>query len=357
MTNSVLPATSPDLTVSRADFYDDRAAVESVWSQNFSSTGDRRFDCYLTGPDGPGSIWVLRTPAGDVVGTAGLQLRTMQFGNRTATTGVALNLAVAPAYRSAGPAVRLQRALIDEAFQTGLACVVGASENGAAVLKRAGYKPLGPIFRLVKPLRSEYKLKQYLKSPLAARIVARGADAALWATSPETWRGLPPGWAVEHRDDFDERIERLWGQVAHRFPIATVRTQAFMQWRFVACAETPYRVMYLHNPAGELAACAVFQPQGDTVELSDVAYADLAALDLLLAEFLRRVRADRARFNAVTFVGFGADELINRLRAFGFAQRQGRKTFLAAVNPATRQSLPDVNTVSHWYLTAADLDS
>src|SRR5262249_2896546 len=125
-------------TLCEADLARDRDELESLWARNFADQGGHRCDVYTSNPDGPGTVWLLRTAEGKAVGATGLVSRAFGAGQ----IGQAINLAVDVGHRSAGPALMLQRAVVAAAGERQLP-LLGVSVTAEAVQKRAGYRELG----------------------------------------------------------------------------------------------------------------------------------------------------------------------------------------------------------------------
>jgi len=349
--NAPSPAPAPILDC--ADPVADQVAIEQFWTEHFSAD-THRFPCYFDNPAEPGAIWVLRSNGGNVIGTGGLHTCLMVIDGHSHRAGHAVNLAIDPQYRTAGPAIQLQRAVLDHARSSGHSMVCGITERAAAVQKRAGYHHLGPLEQWTKILRTESKLQQYLKVPALAKCVGFGLDVALWGVSPEARCRRPRGWKVEIAERFDERFDRLWERAAAQFAIVTERSSKFLDWRFRECSDDRYHTLCLCDANGELAGYAVYRNDGFTVELSDLLSGRPEDLEILIVEVLRQVRKSCPAARTVHVPYFGKGTLPSALKRNGFMQRPEPKQLFVWAN---EEELPfsmlcDRN---RWYLTAADL--
>lgn len=341
------------LVLQPADQHADRRAVECFWTDNFAPDS-RRFSCYFNNPAEPGSIWLLRSADRAVVGTAGLHACPMVIDGQVHRKGHAVNLAIDGGYRTAGPAIQLQRAVLDGARRRGLSLVCGVTERAAAVQKRAGYTPLGSLELWARLLRTETRLERHLRSRLLAKCLAPAADFALWAVSAEARRSLPRGWSVETPDRFDVRFDRLWERAASQFAIATVRSARFLEWRFRDCCDDAYQTLCLCDAAGELAGYVIYRRQKATVELADLLCASPERLELLLVTALRHLRRLRPAVEVVYVPCFGNALLPAALRRAGFLRRPEQKQFLVWAN-ADQVAASSLCDPQRWYVTAADM--
>jgi N-acetylglutamate synthase-like GNAT family acetyltransferase len=337
----------------RADPIAERAAIEQFWTENFSSDS-RRFSCYFNNPLEPGSIWVLRTQSGDVVGTTGLHTCRMVIDGHSHRAGHAVNLAIDPKYRTAGPAIQLQRGLLESVRHSGQSLVCGVTERAVAVLARAGYRQVGPLEKWTKVLRTAHKLQQYLKLPALAKCAGFGLDFALWGLSPEARLRRPPGWQVEFPEQFDQRFDRLWDRAQSQFPIATERSSKFLNWRFRDCCDDQFRTLCLSDANHELAGYVVYCRQGTTVRFLDLLCARPEDLEILVVEALRHVRSLRPVVYSVSVPYFGNGFLPSVLRRCGFRQRPEQNQLVVWANEE-KLPLASLCDRNRWYLTAVDL--
>ena len=344
---------SPPPALDRADPIADREAIEQFWTDNFA-LDSRRFSCYFNNPQEPGGILVLRSESGDIVGTTGLHTCRMVIDGQSHRAGHAVNLAINPKYRTAGPAIQLQRGLLESVRHSGQSLVCGVTERAVAVLARAGYRKVGPLEKWTKILRTEHKLQKYLKLPALAKCAGFGLDFALWALSPEARRRRPRGWQIEFPERFDDRFDRLWERAQSQFSIATERSSKFLNWRYRHCCDDRFQTLCLCDATGELAGYIIFNRQGTTVRFSDLLCARPDDLEMLVVEALRHVRSLRPAVHSVSVPYFGNGFLPSVLRRCGFMQRPEQNQLVVWAN---EENLPLAALCDRdrWHLTGADL--
>jgi hypothetical protein len=337
----------------RADPIADREAIEQFWTDNFARDS-RRFSCYFNNPQEPGEILVLRSESGDVVGTSGLHTCKMVIDGQPYRAGHTVNLAIDPKYRTAGPAIQLQRGVLETVRHKSQALVCGVTERAVAVMTRVGFRKVGPLERWTKVLHSEHKLQKYLKLPMFAKCAGIGLDFALWGLSPEARRRRQRGWHVEFPEQFDDRFDRLWDRARAQFLIATERSSQFLNWRYRDCCDDKFQTLCLTDAKGELAGYVVFSNQGQTVRFSDLLCARPDDLEILIVEALRHVRTLRPAVQSVSVPYFGNGFLPSVLRRCGFMQRPEQNQLVVWAN---EESLPLASLCDRdrWYLTGADL--
>jgi len=360
----------PRYAVLPADVERDAETIRQLWQHNLPEVSPQRYDWLYR--SGAAEAWLLHGPGGHVVGSTGLMRRRLKVFGDLRPAGQAVDLNVDRAHRFATPALMLQRAVTAAVGDGRADAIYGfANTKSAALLRRAGYRPLGELQRWVKPLWMGPSLRaRYGKGTLWNL----SADLALrllgWA-SPETYRYRRGPVRIEVIEQFDERFDALWAVASPRFPIVGERTADYLRWRFTQSPDAPYEVLGLCDGRQSLQAYLVYRRHGAYVYLSDFFGAEPGACCRLLAELLRRARREGAE--AVATFWLGPARMAQTLRRFGFRRRPSGLTTVLAVTGKTSEVLktsevscaasggPGVDPdrrfdPESWYLTAADLD-
>lgn len=360
MSQAVIEKPSPSVsgeTIEIADMNRDRAEIEAVWCRAFGDA-HKRFDNYLTNPYEVAKIWVYR-PDGDAIrGAFGLHAQRLSLGGKVHNIGQIGNLAVDSEYRTAGPAVRIQRALLGSLKESNRTLLLGVTEDAIALLRRTRCKSVGTAQRWVKILRSESQLRKRLRSAALTKVAAPVVDAGLRLSSRETYSRRAAEVTVGFEHSYDSRYDRFWERVRSRFPIATQRTSEYLTWRFYGGQESTFQTFWMADAEGELIGYIVFEVLANsTIEVGDVMFDGTPALDCLLSEFLCHMRKHESRPTAITWVYFGMDLVAERLQRFGFKSRPERsQTFVYGDAETLRDAEPELFNVQRWYLSGADLD-
>ena len=193
------------------DAHRDRDAVLAAWRGNLGrdEAMAAKYDWfYLQAPTGPPLLQVLEHE-GAVVGSAAAGARTMHWpaaaGAQTATTiaGVLVDLAVAPAHRSLGPALMLQQGVAGRGLERFGLLYGFPNPKSAAVFRRMGYRQVGSLPRYARAVRHRPYLHTRMPRPLAAIAgqLLDGIDGlrrlSLTRGLRATWRDALPPAAVE----------------------------------------------------------------------------------------------------------------------------------------------------------------
>jgi hypothetical protein len=310
-----------------------------------------RFDwLYLNSPHGPGRLWVAREGAGGgVVGAAGAFPRPMREGGRRLAGIVLGDFCLAPAYRSLGPALALQRA-----------CLAGAREERADVVfdfpspaMEAVYRRLGVgrsyrLRRLVRVLRSGALLATALPPGALARGLTAVGDLLLAALA----RPVPgDGFDVEatvstacspELDALAEAASPAWG-------LCVERSAAHVDWRYLRSPVEPHHLL-LARRAGRLAGYAVITARRDRAAVVDLfGLPDPGVFEALLAAAVGHAR--RAGAEVVSLWLPDDSTWARRARGAGFRPRESAAVVICPGRP----DLP--LTPAAWCLMAGDRDS
>lgn len=331
----------------------DRQAVLELWHRNLPDADDRRFDWLYD--RGPAVSLVLRSADGEAVGSAGLMRRTLRAFGRQVQAAQAVDLNVDRQHRTAGPALALQRGVIDAARAADFALIYGfPNPQSEPVLRRAGYRALGPMSRWVKPLSARRLLNGL--PPWLGDVATPCADMLWRLVSPETWRRLPAGLSVRRVGSFDERFDRLFEVAAGRLPIVGRRTSDYLAWRFPRRGPRRHHVAGLFDQADTLLAYVVWRWRRGTACVADLLAADPMYLDLVLADLLGELR--RRGAEGVVLNYFGHPEVPRTLSRLGFWPRVLEWKAMVYANPTLGEAtLERLLEPDHWYLTRADLDT
>lgn len=334
----------------------DRNAILDLWRANLPmATGDRYAWLYETGP---GKNWLAADDSGAAIGSTGLMLRNFCLSGRQVRVGQAIDLNVVPEHRSVGPALKLQRSLIDSTRTDGIPLVYAVpSKNADPIMRRIGYKVVGKIGRWVKPLRSEYKLREKLPLGPFVRPASFIVDQALRLKSAERGYRRAAAIEVEIAPRFDERFDRLWSRAAPQFQIAGERTSDYLNWRYGSCPDVKYRTFCLTDGNRELKGYVVYCEDSEGfAAISDFLFSSEQSFEILLAEFLQHLRIERKK--AASLFYFGTSRVTATLRRFGFCERHTeRQLYVFVDRHCDPAELPRLMDRESWFFTKADSDT
>lgn len=339
-------------TITPCDPANARQAILDLWQRNLPEASADRYPWLYE--SGLATGLVLRSGGGEPIGAAGLMRRDFLAFGQPLKAGQAIDLNVDPAHRTVGPALRLQRAVVEMMHSGGLKMAYAfPNQRSEPVLRRIGYRPLGDLERWVKILSSRAVFRRWGWPNWISRSVALFADPLLSSTRVGRRDPLEPTIRVAEVESFDDRFDRLWHRSASCFSILGRRDSAYLTWRFSSCPNQHYRTLTMAGPDNELVGYAVFGRRNEVMHLADLLVAEPKFLDRLLTEFL--TLAHREGVDTAVMLYFGSPAVHEALRRFGFWQRpSGRKALVYVRDQALAE---DTTRPESWHLTGADIDT
>ena len=335
---------------------DDQQTILELWQRNLPTAVAERYGWLYR--EGGACDWTLQDEHQVAVGSVGLMQRRFHVRDHLVTAGQAVDMNVDHAHRSLGPALLLQRKVIEAACEQDLPFVYGLCDRRSElVLRRAGYHLLGDVARWVKPLTSEPFLPQLRCWKRLQQPGCAIADTLLWFATAEVWQRRPSGARAEVVDRFDERFDALWRRAARRFSILGDRSAAFLNWRFAESPAVRYRTFTLSDGENRLQGYLVYHFKSSTAHVADFLYDEPSDLAVLLGELLRFAR--RQGMESVVVESLIPESIARILKRFGFWRRPSNWTLLVYAPKATESQWRDEGLfeLQTWYLTRADVDT
>ena len=348
-------------SITQATPSDDQEELNSLINRNFKKTDSQWFNwSHHQNPFGENYCWLAHEEsAGKLIGSTGLLTRRMCCDGKSLAVGQAESINIDEEHRSAQAALKLQRALISHLPDTDFNFVYGMTDTATAVFKRCRYRQVGTFQHWVKPIRTEYKFKDRISSPLVRKGVAWLADLGLRLYSQETRTFLPHQNKINFDAPIDERFETLFRE--HSAGLVMVeRTREFLEWRFRQEPSTRFQIMTLEDRNQSLLGYMVFV-LGETgrggdfaAGIQDFFYRDLKSFRLMLTAFSGYCR--QIGMETIVMNYFGREEVSKLLTSFGFFQRHSQTNVFVYANPEFQDfSLEPLLDENHWHLTNAEL--
>lgn len=340
-------------TTVAASLAEDRTTILRLWHSGLArdDMAEAKLRWYYErNPEGlPQSFFLRSDGSPTAVGVAAMARHRMRLGAESLVAGFILDFVVEPEHRSFFPALLLQKELLRHGKEA-YAVVFGMpGDRAEAVVRRAGYRCVGQMVRLVRVLRSRDFLSRFLPGWLSA-LLGPAIDHTLLATA--SLHGLlNSGYLWEWRDRPDADFDALWERAAPSETLIGVRDSAFLTWRFV---ESPLHVhrffAVLAKKDRRLVAYAVCHVDAEAMHVADFLVDPGAPgagrrlwLDLSREAYRRGHRSLSVEF-------LGREAIRREMDALGMVSREQRPLYAAFENR------PELSNPSNWYLTTADVD-
>jgi hypothetical protein len=330
---AVTAQATPQYSTRGGDPAADREAVLAVWRGNLGQDARMagKYDWfYGRAPAGAPLLQrLLHAGTEAPVGVCAAGRRRMLQNGREARAGVVVDLAVATAHRTLGPALILQQGLF-AAGQRELDLLYGfPNPKAAPVFKRIGYRHLAEMVRYVRVVRHAQYLRHRLPRLLSRLAAPLGTLIDLAHRLRDAWRWpMARGFRAQWSDRAPD-IAPLWDASPKPPAITALRDATHLQWRFddapVASDLPPFRHLQLFD-GDDPAAWFATRVDGHTLHIHDFWSRDGAQpAPAIIAAMLREAR--RQGRTAVS-VELATSELrMQPWRQLGFEARSQRPVF------------------------------
>jgi hypothetical protein len=299
----------------------------------------------------------VQSPGDGVVGCGSFYPRDTFVQGRRVKAAILAEFAVHKDHRVAGAAVTVQRAVASESAPNGIELLYGyPNKAGVQVFQRVGHKIIGEIGYWAKPLRSAYKLREFVQSPLLAEAAGAAADALFWA---DDLRLLAPQ-ALAYRTEItrvaDRRFDDLWQRAQPPRFITGERSAAYLNWRYARFTTAEYSFFCLiERKTGRLAGYIAYVIDDRKVTVSDLFCDDLerTAAPLLL-RFALRMRLAGMNFISLSYIGSPLFE--KQLEALNFMRASGSRPLVVYAKGVPEDLKEEVMNKDRWFMIDGELD-
>ena len=347
-------------SVHSVDVESGRQRIADAWGEADRESFESKFQwIYRDNPAGRAIVWILHDQASRRdVGLATIFPRIFRIRGRSVRGGIAGDLQVQEGHRQAGPALQLERAAVQGAWERGIEFMYGFPNAMAEpVMKRIGYRRVGPRARYVKILRTAPYFSRHRGGILWGRPFGfivdqylRGRDLQAAGASKRT---LASGPVV----GFDDRFDALWAEVSGAYAVLGERDSRYLRWRYPAIGPEAHSVFGLWDRrTSRLRGYVVHRRQGGSVEIRDaLAPADPEIWSALLAAFSAQAR--RGGAHSLVWTGLQNETLEQLcLKRNAFLRRPDPLHVYAFPGPRLAAADPDFLNSAHWTLFQSDDD-
>ncbi len=261
------------IVVCQADLDADRSVIVEILRRYLTPKANgRRYDwLYRGNPHGSARAWMARdTTNGTLVGVAAAFPRRLLLRGAPQLVWVLGDFCVSEQYRSLGPALQLQRALLAfVAEEPGLAGWYDfPSHSMAAVYKRLGVTEQASLVRMARPLRVDRALAHALGSTLLARWLAPVGN--LWLALGLQLKGMDTSISIEtHIGKFGDEFTNLVREAGPLYDACIERSAEYLNWRFADNPVEQFECLVARK-AGRLMGYALFTHTAEDAILVDL---------------------------------------------------------------------------------------
>lgn len=344
------------ITIRQADLALDKKLLIDTFFRYLTPLSDgRRFDwLYRHNPHGEARVWIATdTHKGAVVGIASAFPRRVCFDGSEELGWVLGDFCITDQYRSLGPALKLQRACLEDIDSGTVSfCIDFPSVNMMAVYKRLGINPLTQMLRLAKPLRIDRIIGKFLKASVITDTL-NAASKFLLAISNRRPKNMGLLTIALHEGACGEEFSALAGDVSKQYGVCSHRSAQYLNWRYLSNPLQHYQLLTVRQ-SNTLLAYAVITHTGQDLNLIDLfGVKDPEIISSLVYGVVTLAR----KRNAVT-VSMSITKShpwIPFFHQLGFRERE--ESPVVVYIPRTLASKRNVLQSVNWFLMDGDRDS
>jgi hypothetical protein len=329
------------IAIREADLDGDAAElVAFLEGQLADHTGSARYDwLYRRNPFGRARAWIATDEAGRIVGAAAAFPRPIVVDGAEVRGFNLGDFAIDPQYRALGPALRLQRALLDEVARAGALAYDHPSAGMLAVYRWLKVEPAGQVVRYAKPLAVR---NRWVRAP--GNTLLRLADSV--------GRPRSSASAAPLAGRFDASVETRARRSVSACRVSALRSAAYLNWRYLDSPSGGHEVIAVAGNEA-CAGFAVVRREGRHAVLRElVAEPGSAASHALLSHVVGELR--EAGVETLSAPLLETSPLVPLLRRWGFHARES--TPFVVVTDPTSPLREIVTQGRHWMLTDGDRD-
>ena len=334
-------------------------AFLKFWNENHQKRLDEKYArWYQANPAGKATVLVAKDSDDSLIGCFAVFPRKVSINGTSLRVGLAGDFLVHEKHRVLVPAIKLAKALVSLVREGEFDLIYGFPNRSAEpVMKRAGFKCLGPRTRLVRILGVSAYLKRFRLYKYVGRLLSPLLDVAVRLLSFETWYRFKAGFICEEIDTFDRRLDGLWMKSNSRFQAIGERTSELLGWRFPKQPGAERRIFVISSTdRTELKGYIVYCIDEQSISIEDfVLPEDKKATRVFIAHFLRYVRNESVRSVVVQFLENKG--LLEVFKRFGFVERKSDWNIYYYGSERTSGKFPDIADQENWFLSGFDTES
>jgi hypothetical protein len=292
--------------------------IVSFWKEYLPGTPSARLEWMnRENPLGP-AIWFFAfdKESDDLAGLISIIPKNVVLNGNTIRCGILGDFIVAKKYRVFGPNLLLLRTVTMNLTNLGFDFIYGIPNQASeGPLKRVGFKNVGVMHSLVKPLKTDYYLQKYTGLSFS-KILSPFANSALKALSKESW--------VSSRGFFEEStvlngsFNILWDEIKHQQSnMIGEHSQEYLRWRFCQNPLYKFRILtYRNSEDDKLLGFLFFTIYQNKLYIYDIIAKDHAHISQLLKKLFVIGRTENCI--SINIEIFERNPLLTVLKSFRF---------------------------------------
>ncbi|MHA1232669.1 MAG: GNAT family N-acetyltransferase [Candidatus Helarchaeota archaeon] len=335
---------------------DDKEII-NFWKKNFPEWPIEKYNLfYKSNINNPVNFWIVKEgERKNVVGMTSIFPRKFWHQNEVILAGITGDFAVDKNYRFLGPALQLQRRVVESCDTNIYKFLYGYPNNKSEpVQRRVGFKVIGHSVRLVKVLRYENYLKRIIKLTFLNKIIAFFVDFFMKIIDNlHSFRKLN-NYSYQVVRNFNKEFDVLWEKSKNEFVLIGERNSWFLNWRVKSCSYKNYQSFVLKNKKyNEMVGYIIFYINGKGINVFDCLAINNKTLKILFLSFSHYARKNG--YHSISIIYFGREEYIKILKSLNFYKRKDTRNIVVYAQPENKY-YAEVMNKENWYFFEIDVD-
>jgi len=343
------------LTILEADLEQDREELIAFLHDNLTpESNDARFNwLYLDSPNGRARAWMAISESGRTIGMAAAFPRSFWASGKVEQVWVLGDFSIHPDYRSLGPALQLQRAILESLSNTSYAVYDFPSPTMMAIYRRLGAPLPGKHVRHVKLIRSDEHVQKWIRRPFLASCISSILNVLLYALQFSRYFAGGVEFSL-HEGPFGKEFEMTNGFVASGHRLQGYRSADHLNWRYLRHPFKKYLVVVARKQM-QLIGYGILEINQHGATFAELYTKEMpnivAGIVLYAASVLRKTR-----ISSISMPLLENCHLVPLLRSAGFYPRESVPV-IAHATSAAKCTSDDMFHIKNWFLVHGDRES
>lgn len=344
-------------TIIQADLKNHKKDIISLWRRNSQGVPEERYSwIYENNPAGAPICYLLKeNESGSIVGATSLFPRKIFIDGKQINAGIAGDFVVDKNHRALGPALSLQKAAVFHCNGNEFAILYGfPNKQSESVLLRAGYKILGEVVQMTKPLHSYYYIKRYINIPVITKALSNALDFLMKNHPKEIYKKTSNQYSFIILSSFNQTFDVLWDKASTRFIFIGERNSSYLNWRYKESPHNKHNIFALiSKDDSKIFGYIIFSLTENRAQIADILFQKDDILDTLISSFINMQR--RQGVDSISINIAGNRSFVDKLKEYGFSLRSRERKILIYTSSNFLIPLPEIEN-GNWYLTSGDND-
>lgn len=348
--------------VVEATSQDDYNAAILLWENNLpinNGTGKGKLEWFYKGnPFKKGIIWLLFSNAEKKpVGVGGIGFRPFLWKEKIITGAILADLAIEKKHRTLGPALLLQKTILQDAVKKADFFYAFPNKGAEAVLKRVGYKKNNSYSRFVKIIRSKVFLEKKINKILAL-IISKPMDLLLGLmVKRQIWLHGNRKYSEGNVDFTDSEIDRLCGMPFDVSRVSSQKDRGILKWRYHDCPYINYYAFGVFNKKQLVGMLVYYKSSDDYAVITDIIVDGMdnnKVLSILFGRF--EAYCYKNKVNAIS-INLSKDmdyQTFIVKRGYFFREENGT---IMLYTDSEKNKLPDITDAAQYFWSIGDEDN